>query len=341
MPLTALPVRLPLEDASLSLPRISVILPAYNRAEQISRAIDSVLAQELGDFELIVVDDGSTDETVQEIKDYRDERVRLIELGENRGSNAARNAGIRASNASLIAFLDSDDFYLPQKLGRVVGEFDKRSGLDVLVDSFVKLTSPGSRRQQLELRNPVTRSTEEFALKLFRHELWKATSAISLRREAAIRAGLFSEDVKQRQDLEFLIRLTEVANCASIDEVLWVKTWAPNRITARQRFIASTLELVRRHRQYYAKPEYRVGLARDLMRGLLLLLREGQFRQAISDYGLSARELGARPMARMAWSGIGELLVREVKRRFRRRRASASNGAEEPAQARSRATERS
>src|SRR3954454_864668 len=136
MPLTALPVRLPLEDASLSLPRISVILPAYNRAEQISRAIDSVLAQELGDFELIVVDDGSTDETVQLVKQYQDERVRLVELRENGGSNAARNAGIRAVSASLIAFLDSDDFYLPQKLGSVVREFDKRHGLDVLVDSF-------------------------------------------------------------------------------------------------------------------------------------------------------------------------------------------------------------
>src|SRR5215212_3810304 len=104
------------------LPRIAVIMPAYNRAGLIGRAIDSVLAQDFDDFELIVVDDGSADDTVEVVRRYDDPRVRLVELGRNQGSNAARNAGIRSASAPLIAFLDSDDAYLPHKLSTVVAE---------------------------------------------------------------------------------------------------------------------------------------------------------------------------------------------------------------------------
>ena len=123
------------------LPRISVIIPAYNRAGVISRAIDSVFAQDFSDFELIVVDDGSTDSTVEVARGHDDPRLRLVELGRNRGSNAARNAGIKAASAPLIAFLDSDDIYLPHKLSTVIAEFESNPELDVLVDSFVKLNS--------------------------------------------------------------------------------------------------------------------------------------------------------------------------------------------------------
>src|SRR4051794_32650183 len=104
-------------------PAISVILPVHNRADVLGRAIQSVLDQHLKDFELMVVDDGSTDGSVAVGKSFADPRIRIIELGENRGGNAARNAGMRAAGAPLIAFLDSDDTYLPEKLETVVAEF--------------------------------------------------------------------------------------------------------------------------------------------------------------------------------------------------------------------------
>jgi glycosyltransferase involved in cell wall biosynthesis len=91
-----------------------VVLPTYNRADTIRRAIASVEAQTVGDFELIVVDDGSTDDTVSLIRDV-DPRTTLIRQ-ENRGSAEARNAGIRASTGEYLAFLDSDDEWLPYHL---------------------------------------------------------------------------------------------------------------------------------------------------------------------------------------------------------------------------------
>src|SRR4051794_34729501 len=199
------------------LPRIAVIIPAYNRAGVVARAIDSVLKQQFEDFELIVVDDGSADNTVEVARGFTDPRVKVIELGRNRGSNAARNAGIMSASAPLIAFLDSDDSYLPGKLAIVIGEFDRNPKLEVLVDSFIKLTSPTARRDRIERRNPRIDCTTEFARCLFARELWKSTSAITVAREAAIRAGMFDESVLRRQDMDFLIRLTEVANCASTD----------------------------------------------------------------------------------------------------------------------------
>ena len=84
------------------IPRVSVILPVHNRADVLARAIGSVLAQRFKDFELIVVDDGSTDESVEVAKSFGDQRINLIELGQNRGGNAARNAGVRSANAPLF-----------------------------------------------------------------------------------------------------------------------------------------------------------------------------------------------------------------------------------------------
>ncbi len=126
----------------------------------------------LKDFELIVVDDGSTDASVTVAKSFADPRIKIIELGENRGGNAARNAGVRAAKAPLIAFLDSDDTYLPEKLETVAAEFDRRPDLDLLVDSFVKIQPSGAR---VTRRNPVIDDRETFRKALFQRQLWKAT----------------------------------------------------------------------------------------------------------------------------------------------------------------------
>src|SRR3954453_2392980 len=147
--------------------RVSVILPVHNRADVLGRATRSVLDQTLKAFELIVVDDGSTDESVKVAKSYADPRIKVIELGTNRGGNVARNEGIRAAKAPLIAFLDSDDAYLPDKLDWVVAEFERRPGLELLIDSFVKVQPPGSSKERVTRKNPVIDDRERFRRALF------------------------------------------------------------------------------------------------------------------------------------------------------------------------------
>ena len=93
---------------------ISVVIPAYNAGPCVGRAIDSILAQSFTDYEIIVVDDGSTDDTAEAVKKYGD-KVRYI-YQENAGSSVARNGGIEAAKGDWIAFLDADDEWLPEKL---------------------------------------------------------------------------------------------------------------------------------------------------------------------------------------------------------------------------------
>ena len=95
--------------------KVSVIMPAYNSEVYIRESIDSVLAQSFTDFELIVVDDGSTDTTAAIVKSYADSRIRLIRQA-NQGVSVARNTGLEAAQGQFITFLDSDDLYYPDFL---------------------------------------------------------------------------------------------------------------------------------------------------------------------------------------------------------------------------------
>ncbi len=99
-------------------PAVSIILPTYNRRQTIRRAIDSVLNQTFCDFELHIVDDGSTDNTGALVAEYKDKRIQYTYLPVNTGAGAARNRGLELSKAKYIAFQDSDDEWLPNKLER-------------------------------------------------------------------------------------------------------------------------------------------------------------------------------------------------------------------------------
>lgn len=96
-------------------PAVSVVIPLYNKGPHIARALNSVLAQTFQDFEVIVVDDGSTDDGAEVVRKFDDPRIRLIHQ-ENQGVSAARNVGVEASRGELVAFLDADDEWLPRHL---------------------------------------------------------------------------------------------------------------------------------------------------------------------------------------------------------------------------------
>ncbi|PYZ92541.1 glycosyl transferase [Salipaludibacillus keqinensis] len=107
-----------MKSVEINNPVVSVITPSYNSAQYISETINSVLAQTYPDWEMIIVDDCSKDQTVQIIKDFqrKDNRIKLIQLEKNQGAAVARNTAIRASQGRFLAFLDSDDQWMPEKL---------------------------------------------------------------------------------------------------------------------------------------------------------------------------------------------------------------------------------
>jgi len=294
-------------------PAVAVIMPVHNRAATVLRAIDSVLGQDFADFELIVVDDGSTDGSPVIVGSVQDTRVTLFQSEINQGSNAARNRGIKAAIAPLIAFLDSDDVYLPHKLGFVVRTFEARPELHVLVDSFTKEFPAGDGRKPAKRQNPVIDTTDDFVRALFSRRLWKATSAITVRRETAIRAGLFDETLKRRQDFDFLYRASKVGRCASTDEILWVKSWTPGCISDDLgTFAGATIELCRRHPAYFANRSFRAGLARDIARHFVRLIAARRFADIGRDARAFAREFGWPGLVRLTLAGLWEMLARNL-----------------------------
>ena len=111
-------------------PKVSVVIPSYNLGRLLTQAIDSVLAQTVVPSEIIVVDDGSTDDTQVRLEPYSG-RIRCIRQG-NRGVSAARNRGIREASGQLIAFLDADDVWHPRKLELQLAAFEDRPDLGLL-----------------------------------------------------------------------------------------------------------------------------------------------------------------------------------------------------------------
>jgi glycosyltransferase involved in cell wall biosynthesis len=274
---------------------VSVVLPVHNRSDMLRRAIQSVINQTLKDWELIVVDDGSTDDSVAVARSFGDERIKVIERRENRGGNAARNAGVRAAQAPLVAFLDSDDTYLAEKLETVVAEFSRRPGLELLVDSFVKIQPSGAR---VTRENPVINDRETFRKALFQRQLWKATPSITVKRETVLRT-MFDETLRRLQDFDFLIRASASANCASTDQVLWVKYWDANAISAQDNMIPANVELVRRHPEYLSVSDYRPGLAYIVRLSLWRRLKKGDPAGMLRDIRKLREGFGPREATRL------------------------------------------
>jgi glycosyltransferase involved in cell wall biosynthesis len=182
-------------------PTVSVIIPTYNRAGMLTAAIDSVLAQDFTDFELIVVDDGSTDDTPQVLKAYG-AKIKVIRQ-RNQGVSAARNRGIAAACGRLIAFLDSDDLWLPGKL-------------TIQIDFFK--TTPEAlicQTEEIWVRNGVRVNPKErhrkYSGMIFERSLTLclvSPSAVMARPGLFEKFGLFDESLPACEDYDMWLRVS-------------------------------------------------------------------------------------------------------------------------------------
>ena len=199
-----------------SKPQVSVIIPTYNRGWILKEAVGTALAQEFDDLELILVDDGSTDNTREILKDYAEDLIVLSQ--NNRGVSAARNRGIAEACAPLIAFLDSDDLWKPQKLSRQVDFF--RSEPDALICQTEEIWIRNGKRV-----NPKKRHLK-FSGMIFKHCLGLclvSPSAVMVRRELFDRVGLFDESLPACEDYELWLRVSCRYPVHLIDEPLIIK----------------------------------------------------------------------------------------------------------------------
>lgn len=169
-------------------PLVSVVVPAFRCAQYLTQAIESVLAQEGPSVELIVVNDGSPDETDEVVRPYLDRIVYIKQ--ENRGLSAARNVGFRASHGEFICFLDADDILLPGKFRAQLGVFEREPDLGVVISGYIDVEEDG-KTEILRVRKPWDRDGLE---RLLRHEVFPPHTAL-IRRSALHGSSLFPEDI--------------------------------------------------------------------------------------------------------------------------------------------------
>jgi glycosyltransferase involved in cell wall biosynthesis len=185
-------------------PSVSVIIPTYNRARFVTAAIDSVLAQTYKDYEITVVDDGSTDNTREVLKPYMD-RIRYI-YQENSGVSHARNVGIRDSTGQLIAFLDSDDRWLPDKL-QVQMEFMQKNGLKVCFTDVHSQRDPSDQIQITASHASDERIYTEPLELILDDALPNVIPTLLVDRDVLFRVGCFDERVSLGEDNFLAFRL--------------------------------------------------------------------------------------------------------------------------------------
>ena len=190
------------------MPKVSVIIPAYNVAPYIGETLDSVFAQTLADYEVIVINDGSPDtEELEGVLEPYLNRINYIKQG-NRGASAARNAGLRAAGGEFVAFLDADDLWLPNYLDEQIKLMRERNCDLVCADAEV--FSDGSHQEKTYMESlmpdaPLTGDTT--FLGLLSGEQSLITSGVMVRCERVFEVGLFDEALRNSQDFDLWLRL--------------------------------------------------------------------------------------------------------------------------------------
>ena len=238
-------------------PLVSVVIPSYNRAQYIAETIESVLAQTYNNIEVVVIDDGSKDNTREVVEPYSP-RVRYV-WQENSERGASRNHGLRLSKGEFLAFLDSDDLWLPNKLEEELRIFGEMPNVGVVYSDADLVDSEG-RFLKTIMRNGYSGAVTD---KLLRDN-FVTLSAHLIRRSLAVQVGGFREEreLSGSEDWEFWIRLSCVTEFAYLRKVTTkIRTHPANTMSdagAMSRSMGNALKVVKE--QDYLSARQKAGL---------------------------------------------------------------------------------
>jgi glycosyltransferase involved in cell wall biosynthesis len=216
-----------MQGYSTDAPRVSVLIGCWNNAETLPRAIESVLSQSLEDLELIVVDDGSTDETPTLVREVPDPRIRYLRL-EHMGISGSLNEGLRQAQAPVVAVQDADDWSLPRRLERQLAVLDARPQVAV-VGCRMREIGPGE--EQLRPRTTFAAGEVNRALMRFNPI---PNSCAAFRREEALAVGGYDPSYLYAMDHDLWLRLADEHLIFTLDEVLAVRRMGGANVASRR-----------------------------------------------------------------------------------------------------------
>ncbi|MCK5311333.1 MAG: glycosyltransferase [Desulfobacteraceae bacterium] len=200
---------------NIDLPVVSVVIPTYNRKDIISRAIESVYNQIYKNYEIIIVDDGSTDGTVDYLKEHYNNKIHYV-FQKNRGASSARNKGISKAKGKYIAFLDSDDEWVDTKLETQVAFLKKNPEIALLC---------GKTYRSDNIKKVNTPLTEEITGNLFTtlySHSFVSTPTVIVKKEILDQVGAFDLNYKSAEDFDLWLKITHEYKCAFLPDLVAV-----------------------------------------------------------------------------------------------------------------------
>ena len=269
-----------MQIAGVALPRLAVVVPARNRRDSLPRTLASVLCSQRADIELVVIDDGSTDGTESYLASVDDPRLAWRRLPLPAGANRARNEGAALSRAPLIAFLDSDDAFLPDRIDRLTGFFDENPGIDCTIDGFRDISASTERVHRLPATTP---DPEKLRQLLLCHCIPLTNSTLTIRRSAFAGIGGYDPELRRHQDRELLLRLVRQHRIAFGAATDVLKYRSGNSISrTHSGYISGLDDLVARCPDYHSTG-YGSILSYLTLRGALKAAAQGHFRVALDE----------------------------------------------------------
>ena len=214
------------------MPLVSVVMPVFNSERFLAEAIESILTQTFTDFELIIIDDDSTDGSAEVIRAYesRDERIRFVQLAENMGDAGARNAGIALASGKYIAFMDSDDISLPDRLQKQVN----------FLESHPEIGGVGTHANVVyeDLQYKSARKPPEYHALILLEQLLLGDSfvhaSLMLRRNLPLDVGVYDETMRYCSDCDLMARLMGRTYFTNIAECLYLKRRHLGQLTSHR-----------------------------------------------------------------------------------------------------------
>jgi len=211
-----------------NLPKVTVFIPVYNREQYIGDAIQSILAQSFSDFEILLIDDGSTDHSVEIMRSYSDTRVQIVCNERNLGIPRTRNKGLELARGEYIAMLDSDDRAYPERLEKQVGFLDSHPDY-VQVGSWCQMMDAQGRPLKKIKRQPVSPEDVDVEL-LFRCSL---SNRSIMGRTGILREYGYRNDYPRCQDYDLHVKLAKNYKLGNIPECLVYGRIHPQQITGQ------------------------------------------------------------------------------------------------------------
>lgn len=234
--------------------KVSVIIPTRNRAELLTRALNSALRQTYPNFEIIIIDDASEDHTGAVVQSFKDERLRYILLKKNMGAAAARNAGIEQAEGEYVAFLDSDDQWLPEKLAHQVAAMDNLNSRVGIVYCMTERIY-GSRHYLIP--SPDIKRRGDLYRNMVLGYYNVPTPAALVRKECFDRCGVFDPHLAALEEWDMWLRISKYFLFEFIEKTLVFSYFTPQSLsTDRLLFAESVRKILTKHYgEYIRRPD--------------------------------------------------------------------------------------